>query len=394
MKEHESPPEFFDYRHLGMGYLATLAVAVLFTVLLIVGAVLDSRQFGFSYLFAWLFFFTLAVGAQFWTILHHAVDAEWSVVVRRQLENIGALIVPLAILFIPLVFVAPQLWSWMSPAHSHDPLLLAKQAYLNAPFFWLRTVLNLAVFTTVALLLRRSSIAQDHDGDIRHTLQNRRISFRFGVPFALCLTFASIDWLMSLDYRWSSAIWSVYLFAGAVLSALCLLVVIVTALRSVGHLAVVTSEHYHIMGKLLLSFTIFWGYIAFSQYVVIWYANIPEETNYFLVRTTGSWWALSQFLVIGGFFLPFLALLFLGTKRRPALLCAVAAWLLLMHALDLYIIVLPCLHPGTALPSLWDFVSFLALGSILLAVYLKRLGDSALYPIRDPRLAPSLALKN
>ncbi len=394
MKENESQPEFFDYRHLGMGYLATLASAVVFSALLILGAVRDSRQFAFSYLFTWLFFFTIAVGAQFWIILHHAVDAEWSVVVRRQLENLGALIVPLVILFVPLLFVAPQLWSWMSPANSHDPLLLVKQAYLNAPFFWLRTLLYLAVFTSVALLLRRYSIAQDRDGDIRYTLLNRRVSFGFGIPFALCLTFASIDWIMSLDYRWSSAIWGVYLFAGAVLSALCLLVVIVTALRSVGHLAVVTSEHYHIMGKLLLSFTIFWGYIAFSQYVVIWYANIPEETNYFLVRTTGSWWALSQFLVVGGFFLPFLALLFRSTKRRPALLCAVAAWLLLMHALDLYIVVLPCLHPGTARPSLWDFVSFLALGSILLAVFLKRLGDSALYPIRDPRLAPSLALKN
>lgn len=394
MKENEFQPEFFDYRHLGMGFLATLAAAIVFALLLTVGAILDPRQFAFSYFFAWLFFFTIAVGAQFWTILHHAVDAEWSVVVRRQLENIGSLIVPLVILFLPLVFVAPQLWSWMAPAQSHDPLLLAKRAYLNAPFFWLRTLLYLACFTTLAVLLRRYSIAQDRDGAIRYTLLNRRVAFACGIPFALGLTFASIDWVMSLDYRWSSAIWGVYLFSGAVLSALCVLILVITALRSVGHLPVVTAEHYHIMGKLLLSFTIFWAYIAFSQYVVIWYANIPEETNYFLVRTTGSWWALSQFLVVGGFFIPFLLLLFRGTKRRPPLLCAVAAWLLLMHVLDLYVIVLPCLHPGTALPSLWDFVSFLALGSILLAVYLKRLGDSALYPIRDPRLAQSLALKN
>ncbi|CAN5404734.1 hypothetical protein BH09VER1_BH09VER1_09490 [soil metagenome] len=393
MKESESKSAFFDYRHLGMGFLATLVAAVAFALLLTVGAVLNPRQFAFSYLFAWLFFFTIAVGAQFWTILHHAVDAEWSVVVRRQLENIGALIVPLVILFLPLIFFAPQLWSWMSPAHSQDPLLVEKRAYLNVPFFWLRTVVYLACFTTGAILLRRYSIAQDREGAPHYTMLNRRVSFACGIPFALCLTFASVDWIMSLDFRWSSSIWGVYLFSGAVLAALALLIVVVTALRPAG-LSVVTLEHYHIMGKLVLSFTIFWAYIAYSQYVVIWYANIPEETSYFLVRTTGSWWALSQFLVVGSFFIPFLVLLFRKTKRRPALLCALAAWLLLMHGLDLYIIILPCLHPGTARPSVWDFVSLLALGSILAVVFLKRLGDSALYPVRDPRLAQSLALKD
>lgn len=388
------PPEFFNYQPIGFGFLAAVASSLVFGLLGLIGLVCDPHAFAFSWLFVWLFFATTALGSLFWIVVHHAVDAEWSVVVRRQLENLASLLVPLTLLFLPLVFVAPSLWDWMSPTGRLAPAVVAKQAYLNPAFFWIRTVLYFACFITLAVLLRRRSIAQDADGALRHSLLSRRIAFSGAVPLGLCFTFASVDWVMSLDPRWSSSIWGVYLFSGSVLSALCVLVLLVTALRSVGHLRVVTVEHYHIMGKLLLSFTIFWAYIAFSQYVVIWYANIPEETAYFAARGVGGWRVLSLLLVVGHFFLPFLVLLFRRTKRTPALLCAVAAWLLLMHALDLYLVVLPFLRPASPVPSLWDLVALLALGSILAAIFLKRLGDSSLYPVGDPRLARSLTMKN
>jgi len=213
--------------------------------------------------------------------------------------------------------------------------------------------------------------------------------------FALSLTFGAFDWLMGLDFHWFSTMWGVYIFAGSALSSICVLVLLITALRSAGYLeGVVSIEHYHIMGKLMLAFTVFWAYIGFSQYMLIWYANIPEETIYFLRRNTGSWNTLNIIMVIGHFFLPFVILLFQGTKKRPLLLCAVAAWILLMHMLDMYIIVLPTYHKAGAVLHWLDLVCLLAIGATLAAVFMKRLGDTPLWPLRDPRLARSINLRN
>jgi uncharacterized membrane protein YidH (DUF202 family) len=392
--DDEPQPEFFDYKHVGGRFLGLVGMAVVAFAVVFAGAVFDTRQFAFSYLFAYTFFFTICMGGLFWTLVHHAVDAEWSVVVRRQLENIASLLVVMAILFIPLLAVGPTLWKWMQPENAHDPLLLEKAAYLNKPFFYARAIIYFVFFVVSSSFLRAFSIAQDSDGAAVYTVLNRRVSFSSAIPFAVCLTFAAVDWLMGLDYHWYSTMWGVYIFAGTALSSICVLVLITTALRAAGYLKeVVTVEHYHIMGNLMLAFTIFWAYIGFSQYMLIWYSNIPEETVYFLRRNTASWWYLSQFLVIGHFFVPFLFLLFQRGKRTPSFLCGMAIWILLMHLLDIYIVVLPALHVAGVRPNPLDFFSILAIGCTLAAVYLKRLGDSSLYPVRDPRLAKSIALK-
>lgn len=403
---HSAPkPEFFDYKHIGGRFLGLVGMAVVaFLVVLgtavyytVVGDQAGLKQFAFSYLFAFFLFLTVCMGGLFWTILHHTVDAEWSVVVRRQMENLASLLPVMGVLFIPLVFVAPLLWKWMLPENAHDPLLMEKAAYLNPWFFWFRAGFYFVFFSVCAGLLRAFSIAQDKDGLARYTVLNRRVSFSSALLFAVCLTFAAVDWLMGLDYHWFSTMWGVYIFAGTALSSMCVLVLIITALRSAGYLRdVVTMEHYHIMGKLILSFTIFWAYIGFGQYMLIWYANIPEETVYFLRRNTGTWWFGSQFMVIGHFFAPFLFLLFNRAKKAPFMLCAMSVWLLLMHALDMYIIVMPALHlAGFDLSSVFlDVFSLLAIGCTLAAVFIKRLGESALYPVGDPRLALSIALKN
>jgi len=391
----EPQPEYFDYKHVGGRFLGLVGMGVLAFIIVLIGAFIDPRQFAFSYLFAYTFFFTICMGALFWTLVHHAVDAEWSVVVRRQLENMASLLVVMAVLFIPLLLAGPTLWRWMQPENAHDPLLLEKAAYLNKPFFYTRAILYFVFFVVSSALLRGFSIAQDSDGSPTYTVLNRRVTFASAIPFAICLTFAAVDWLMGLDYHWFSTMWGVYIFAGTALSSICVLVLVITALRAAGYLReVVTLEHYHIMGKLMLAFTIFWAYIAFSQYMLIWYSNIPEETIYFLLRNTASWWYLSQFLVVGHFFVPFLFLLFQRGKRMPSFLCGMAIWILLMHLLDIYIVVLPALHVTGVRPNLLDFFSLVAIGCTLAAVFLKRLGDSALYPVRDPRLARSIALKN
>ena len=396
MSDHApESPQTFDYKHVGGRFLGLIVAALASYTAIFVGAAFDPEQFAFSYLFAFMFFFTICAGALFWVLVHHAVDAEWSVVVRRQLENLAGLLPVMGLLFVPLVFVGPQLWDWMLPKNAGDPLLLKKWPYLTSWFFWLRAAFYFFFFTVAATWLRANSILQDQDAAPRYTVLNRRISFASLPLFALCLTFCAIDWLMGLDYRWFSTMWGVYIFAGAALGSLCVLVLLVTALRGAGYFrGIITVEHYHIIGKLMFAFTLFWAYIAFSQYMLIWYANIPEETIYFLRRNTGSWHALSTALVAGHFLVPFLLLLPNPGKRKPTFLCGVAAWILLMHLLDIYVVVLPALHKTEVAVSWMDFACLAAIGCTLAAVFFKRLGDTPLWPLRDPRLRNSIALKN
>ena len=187
----------------------------------------------------------------------------------------------------------------------------------------------------------------------------------------------------------------VYIFAGTAGSSMALLVLVITALRQAGYLKdVVTVEHYHIMGKWMLAFCVFWAYIGFGQYMLIWYANIPEETQFFITRNTQSWWALSMLLVVGRFFIPFPILLMQGIKKHPRQLSIVAGWMLFMQMLDIYIIVLPALHGAGVRVSIWDLLSPIAIGATLAFVYLRLLGRTSLFPVRDPRLIESLETVN
>ena len=237
-------------------------------------------------------------------------------------------------------------------------------------------------------------MAQDRDGNPRFTVWMRKVAFA-GLPiFGLALSFSAFDWLMGLNYRWFSTMWGPYIFAGAAGSSMSLLVLVITALRQAGYLKVVTLEHYHIMGKWMLAFSVFWAYIGFSQYMLYWYANIPEETQYYLVRNTESWWPLSLLLVVGRFFGPFAILLLQGIKKRPHQLCIVAGWIMLMQALDMYLIVLPSLHGTGVHLSIWDFLCPIAIGCSLAFLYLRLIGKTSTFPVRDPRLIESLRLRN
>ena len=239
-----------------------------------------------------------------------------------------------------------------------------------------------------------NSTKQDADGHPRYTITMRKLSFA-GIPIlAICMTFASVDWLMGLDYKWFSTMWGVYIFAGSAGSGMCLLVLLTTFLRSKGYLSFVTMEHYHIMGKLMLAFCVFWAYIGFDQYMLIWYANIPEETSYFIRRNVGSWNFWSTFLVVFRFFIPFPILLLQGIKKNPKYLCMVAGWILFMQMVDMYIVVMPMFHPKGFSPSLLDLLALIAIGAPLAFIFIKNLGKSSLFPVRDPRLANSIKLTN
>jgi hypothetical protein len=370
-------------------------LAVVGLVLGVLGAIVDPLQFSFSFLFAFAFYFTLCVGCFFWTVVHHATDAEWSVVVRRQLENIGALVVVMALFFITVIVLRHHLYDWMNIRPGHDHHLDVKRAYLNWDFFLVRAIFFFAFFIIATQVLRRLSVRQDKDGNPRFTLMMRTASFISLPLFAICLTFGACDWLMSLNYKWFSTMWGVYIFAGAAGASMSLLVLVVTALRNAGYLqGVITTEHYYVMGKWMFAFTVFWAYIGFSQYMLIWYANMPEETQYYLVRNTESWWWMSMLLVIGRFFGPFAILLLQSIKKNPHRLCMVAAWILCMQMLDMYIIVLPCLHGTGVHVSIWDFVPLISIGATLAFIYLRILGKTSVFPVRDPRLIESINYKN
>jgi hypothetical protein len=393
--------ETFDPKSAGNLPTIFLAAGVVGIVGSLIGFFVAREQFAFSWLFGFTYCFTIAIGTLFWTCLHHATDAEWSVVVRRQLENVARLLPIFFLFFIPILLCINTrgadgegtLLKWWYIEPGVDPLLDAKQPYLSHGFFYIRMIGYFLLLGWIGWSQWKLSTSQDKDGAPRHTYLMRKFGIG-GIPaLAICITFAGIDWLMGLNYHWFSTMWGVYLFAGAAGSSMSLLVLIVTALKSKGYLKVVNKEHYHIMGKFMLAFTIFWAYIGFSQYMLIWYANIPEETIYFRIRNTESWWYFSQFLVVGRFFLPFPVLLFQATKKTK-LINFVAVWILIMQLLDIYVIVLPALHPTGWAPSILDLLSVVGIAGTCGWLFLKNVGSSYLFPTRDPRLAGSLKLTN
>jgi hypothetical protein len=301
----------------------------------------------------------------------------------------------LAVLFIPILLLRHHLYSWMDIPPGHEAALDSKRGYLNLDFFIIRAIAFLCFFVIAALLLRRYSVRQDKDGNPLFTIWMRRVSFVSLPLFALCLTFGAIDWLMSLNFRWYSTMFGVYIFAGAAGSSMSLLVLVITALRQAGYLkGVVTLEHYHIMGKWMFAFCVFWAYIGFGQYMLIWYANIPEETQFFIARNTQSWWALSMLLVIGRFFVPFAILLLRSIKKEPHRLSILAGWMVCMQMLDMYLIVLPALHGTGVHVSIWDLLALIAIGATLAFAYLRLVPRTSLFPVRDPRLVESLNTVN
>ena len=290
-----------------------------------------------------------------------------------------------------------------------DSMLTGKlEAYFDGGYHaaYVRLGAYTVVFMLIVFLLRKWSIDNDKQRDPKLFLRSRYWSCFFIFPFALGFTFLVVDLIMALNYKWYSTMWGVYFFAGAALSSMALLILIVSWLKSLGYLRnVVTEEHYHLMGKFLLTFCIFWAYIAFSQYFLIWYSNITEETQFFLLRNSGGWNAVSIFLVVGHFFVPFVILLWRPVKKRAALLCAVCVWILLMHLLDMYWVVIPERAPSLTAaggnPQLWtsgvwgvDVLSFVGVAGILTFAFLQILGRSSVYPCGDPRLEESIHVTN
>ena len=356
----------------------------------------NPQQFFFSWLVSFLFFLSLALGALFFVLIQYAAQGGSIIVLRRIGETIFAMLPVMAVLFLPVYLGLHHLYSWSVPgAAEHDALLRWKAPYLNVPFFLVRAAIYFAVWSVIALLYSLGSRGQDDTGDPGVSARLRRLAGPSIIALALTQTFASIDWIMSLTPHWYSTIFGVYFFAGSFVGFIALLTVVVVAMRQAGLLdTVVTPEHLHDVGKWLFAFTAFWAYIGFSQFFLMWYANLPEETIWYKARMEGSWLTVSLFLMAGHFIAPFFYLMGRDVKRRGATLALGGAWLLIMHFVDLYWQVMPTLHPEGIRPSVLDLAALFAVGGCFVAAAGWLMRRQALVPLRDPRLAESLAFEN
>jgi len=349
-----------------------------------------------TYLVSFAFFLSISLGGLFFVLLEHCTRAGWSVVARRVAEAIAANVWLMAVLAVPVVLGMHHLYHWSDAAAvAHDPLLEGKVGFLNPTFWTIRLVLYFVIWGVMATFLYRTSLSQDSSGDPALTLRMERLSGPGMVLFALSLNFAAFDLLMSLDPHWFSTIFGVYYFSASVVAFLAVMPKVLWALQWRGILKnAITVEHYHDFGKLLFAFVVFWAYIAFSQYMLIWYANVPEETEWFLKRQTGEWTTVSLLLIFGHFVIPFLLLVSRFIKRRPLLLALTGGFVAAMCWVDMYWLVIPEFSPGIARFGWLDILCFLGMNGVWSAAVVWRLSRHSAIAENDPRLEESLVFES
>lgn len=361
----------------------------------------DTKRFLVSYLTAYAWILSIAVGALWWVTLQHLVNAKWSIVLRRVGELMAQTMPLMAILALPIIIPTAMgndaLYSWVQ----HDPtdhMMHHKAPYLNITSFVVRCVIYFGFWAVLSRYFFKTSLAQDQSKEPASLNGKMQAVSAPGMIFlALTLTFAAIDLLMTLEPAWFSTIFGVYYFAGAVVGFHSMFALILMWLQKQGSLKKsVTTEHYHDLGKMMFAFTIFWAYIAFSQFMLIWYANIPEETFWYKLRFAGDWKLISALLLVGHFVLPFFGLLSRHIKRNRKTLGFWAVWILVVHYLDMYWLVKPVLHEDK-LPTgdiLLDVTAVVGMLGLFFAAAAMAAKKVRLVPVKDPRLPKSLAFEN
>jgi len=370
------------------------------------GGALDARRALYAYLAAFVYWAGIAAAAMVFLMANEAANSRWYIVVRRLLESLTTVFPLLALLFLPIALGAGKIFPWVDPtaaahapiqpwAHGEGKLAIHlwehRHPWMNLPFFLFRAGLYFAIWIGVASLMRRWSLAQDAGGGAELKLKMRRLGAG-GLPFvALAITFAAFDWQMSLSAFLFSTIFGVYWFSGSLVAAIAALILAAAAASKVEPLrSAINPNHIHSLGKYLFAFTAFWAYIAFSQYLLIWISNLPEEVPWYLVRTDSGWKAVGVFLALFQFALPFVILMPRERKRTWRPLVAMSLWILAVHYVDVYWVVMPGLSPAGPRPSWMDLTAFLGVGGVCIAWVVTRLRGHAILPARDPYLADSL----
>lgn len=398
---HHTPSGLASSALLGVGILGVLAVVGL-------GFAVNGKHAFASFHAGAMAALGMALGGLFLCLFMQLVNAGWNATIRRQLENIASLApimgaITFAGVCVDIFVLKGAYFTWAGQLYADDYLLNKKSAYLGQGFFVIRGFIYVGVWWFLASRLVHFSRMQDQTGDWNWTRKARFMASWGLIAFAFTTAFAAFDWLKSPDFRFFSTMWGVYYFAGSAFGGVGLLILVLSNLRSRGKLeGVVTEDHFHDIGKLMFSFTVFWAYITFSQYFLIWYSNIPEETAWYIHRTLDGWNYVFYLLCFGHFVAPFLILLLRAVKRNHKILRLVAAWVVFVHVMDMMFIIRPMVYTGKGAPEapaggmglLLDIagpVGVLALFGFLL---LRKIGSGPLVPLRDPRMAEAMHHKN
>jgi hypothetical protein len=387
-------PDYTAPESVGRLQQRALIVGLIGVVLCIFGAIKAPEQFLHSYLFAFLFVLGLSLGSLGLLMLQHLTSGHWGIVIRRPLEAASRTLFLVAVLFLPIALGMKHLYSaWLNaPASGEGALSPFQHNYLTASGFITRAIIYFAVWLTLVFVLNAWSKRQDLDTENR--VLRRRLKLISGpgiILYVFGVGFSSIDWVMSLSPHWFSTIYGFIFVAGQVLSSLCLVIAIVTMLARTEPMAgVILPRHISDLGKLLFTFVMLWAYFSFSQLLIIWSGNQPDEISFFLPRFYGGFATISVLLIIFHFFVPFFLLLSRDLKRNWNLLPKVAFLLILMRLVDLFWYTRPE-FTGIAIPNLWDLAAPLALGGFWLFVFAGQLKSMPLLPLGEPKLAEVLA---
>ncbi|QDU84061.1 hypothetical protein Pla163_11630 [Planctomycetes bacterium Pla163] len=380
-------------------------IAIIGVALAFVGADSGFKHFQFAYLTAYAFTMTIVLGGLIWLLIQHVFRASWAVAIRRVGESVVGLVPLMLVLFLPILVPIlmhdDSMYKWLNHSYAENDaeFLPNKQvvygAYLNPTFFFGRLAFYFAILIFLSRFFTKNSVAQDETGDLATTRKMEKFSAPAIPIFALTLTFLGLDLLMSLDPHWFSTIWGVYLFAGGMMSFCSLLALLCMTYQKHGALKnVVRKDHYHDLGKLMFAFVIFWSYIAFSQYILIWYAHIPEEITFFDKRQNNGWEWVSVTLIFGHFAIPLLGLLSKHVKRHKPTLAFWAVWLLVMHLLDMFWVVMPNFTSGHVPLPFATIALAVGMLAIVVGASIRSASTKSIVARRDPRLGESMAYHN
>jgi len=361
-------------------------------VLSLLGLWLTPTQFFQSYLIAYMFVLGVTLGCLALGMVHQLSGGAWGVVIRRPIGAASRVLPVLTVLFLPIVLGMHHLYEWTNAdLVAHDEILQHKHAYLNTPFFLVRAAIYFLVWNGLSYFLNAWSLEQDRTGDSRLARRMQLISAGGLVAYGLTITFASFDWLMSLEPHWFSTIYGVLIIGGQGLSAMAFLIVALVWLRRRPPLDdIVVPSHLHDLGNLLLAFVMLWAYFSFSQYLIIWSGNLPEEIAWYLHRLQTGWRFIGLTLVVLHFVAPFCLLLSRTVKREAELIVIVAAGILIARLVDLFWLVAPEFHRHGVSVSWLDVLLPLSLGAIWLGCFVWQLRGRAILPVHDPEFEEAL----
>ncbi len=350
------------------------------------------ERFWVNWILWFVFLLTIGLGCMFIVALEHVVGARWSVPLRRVPERLSGL----TILMAPAAFVAlfslPSLYPWTDPEILKDPVIAGKAVWLNVPFFSVRVIASIGLWILAYRIFVSGSLRQDRDGDPRFNVRARRFAPLFMVIFGITITLVAFDWISSLEPAWYSDVLGVYVFAGTFLSGLAATTLMVNYLMARGRLPGVTPDHVYNLGGFLFAFVVFWAYIGFAQYLLMWYANMPEEVFWYRERLGGLWGPLVFTLAVFHFFVPFFVLIPRDAKSEPKRLFWVATLMLAAHWLDLYWMIFPVL--GIGLVISWPELSFAAFFISAGLLWIRRaMSKGADMPVGDPFLRQGLEFR-